>query len=316
MKKTTCLLLALLLALPAFALAAQAPDLSGLTPAQLELHRREADARQRLLMLEDAQGYADIGDGEAIARGFAGFSGQKIRLEGSILAARGEAPDFEYAVSLTGNPLRAFLLRYTLKADERLLLPGDRVTAYGVFEGLAPFTGGLDVGEGAPLVAADLIIHSLPAFDPGALGFSREHPAPLGATLTSAASRYSGYASFDITLQSASRGAQALKTARDMSKYNITPLRSQEYFMIRVQVKALTAPGGRAPIGQEDFVFVSRGGVEYRQHFLLNPPTTLGAMYEGAEMTVSLACLIDKGDTPLVVYLPQSEHPLWFDPNQ
>lgn len=319
MKKTAALLAALLLALPCFSLAEAIMDLSGLDAGQLEAQRREADARLRLLALPDAQGYEDALDGEGPARAPQDYLGRRLRLSGNILTVSGEAPEFEYALSPAGKPERVFLVRYRLQPDERLLLPGDAVTVYGVFEGLTPFTGSQDLSDGAPILQADLVIHRLPEEDPlrsGAHPATRENPAPLAAAAVYTGSRWSGYAAFEVTVLSMSRGSQALKVARDMSKYNITPLKAQEYFIISVRVKALRAPEGRAPLGPEDFVFVSAGGKEYRQHFLLNPPTYLSTLYEGAEVTASLACLIDKGDTPRVAFLPQSGNALWFDPNQ
>ena len=81
-------------------------------------------------------------------------------------------------------------------------------------------------------------------------------------------------------------------------------------------MKALSAPGERAEIKSEDFRFVSRGGTEYPHHFLINDIHGLRALYTGAEQTANIACLIDKGDEPLIVYLPESLTPLWFDPGR
>ena len=42
----------------------------------------------------------------------------------------------------------------------------------------------------------------------------------------------------------------------------------------------------------------------------------LRALYTGGEQTANIACLIDKGDEPLIVYQPESLTPLWFDPGR
>lgn len=298
MKRIPLLILALLLAFPVFAPARAAET--------------QASARERLQALEGAEAYLDAGDGEAIARAPESHLGERLRLPGAILAVLGEAPEFEYALSLDQNPARVFVVRYRLQEGQALFLPGDRVTVYGTLEGARPFTGSLALGEGAPILQAALVIPLLTDEQPGAA--TRENPAPLNTPVVYAGSRDSDYARYEITLLSMSRGSQALKLARDMSKYNINPTRNQEYLIIQVRVKALEAPAGRAPLGPEDFVFVSASGAEYRQHFLLNPPSHLTPLYPSGEQTASLACLIDKGDSPLVVFLPQSPTPLWFDP--
>lgn len=84
---------------------------------------------------------------------------------------------------------------------------------------------------------------------------------------------------------------------------------------MEMRVKALAAPNGRADIAEEDFYFVSAAGTEYRHHFLINSTQTLRNLYPSGEQVALLACLIDKGDMPLLVFQPLSTAPLWFDPN-
>jgi hypothetical protein len=316
--RKSLLLLALLLTLPLSALAGQSVNLDGLTAAELTALRQEADGRIRLLQLEDAAGYLDVLDGEAYAREPQTFLQEKIRLNGAILSAWEEGEAFRYAVSLDGNPARVFSVRYSLQADERLLLPGDLVTVYGVFQGLSAFTGAGELTDGAPVVQADLVIRRLPeaarlAADPYA--GTRDDPVPLGVTAVYEGSYWTNYASFEIEITAINRGSEAASMADRMSSFNNAPAKGQEYVLVWLRVKALSAPAGRAEIANGDFYFVSAGGKEYRQYFLIDPPASLGALYEGGEQTAVLACLIDKGDTPLLVYQPDAENPLWFNPN-
>ncbi len=318
MKKCVIFLLAFLLMLPLSALARQPISLECLTQSELEAFRQEADGRVRLMQLPDENGYLDVLDGETYARDPQTRLDEKIRLSGAILSVKEQAEDFRYYVSLDGNPARVFLVRYTLEADERLLLPGDQVTVYGIFRGLSAFDGTGLLEDGAPIVQADLVIRRLPeperlAADPYA--GTREDPTPLGVTAVYEGSYWTDYASFEIEMTSSSRGSKAKKTAKDMSNYNIDPTSTQEYFLVWLRVKALSAPTGRAEIGNEDFYFVSADGSEYRQHFLINPPSYLRTLYEGGEQSAIIACLIDKDDMPLIVYQPDSSAPLWFDPN-
>jgi hypothetical protein len=318
MKKRIVFLLILLLAFPPGALAGQSVSLEGLTALDLEAIRQEADGRIRLMGLPDANGYLDVLDGEAYAREPQTRLDEKIRLNGTILSVQEQAGEYLYYVSLEGNPARVFLVRYALDTDERLLLPGDQVTVYGVFQGLSAFAGADLLKDGAPIVQADLVILQLPeperlAADPYA--GTREDPVPLGVWAVYEGSYWTDYASFEIAITESSRGSEAANAADRMSTYNNAPAKGQEYLLVWLSVKALSAPTGRAEIGNGDFYFVSAAGKEYRQYFLINPPASLGALYEGGEETAVLACLIDKGDTPLIVYQPDAENPLWFNPN-
>ena len=318
MKKILIVLIVLLLAFPLHALGSGPINLEGLTLNELEKLRQEADGRIRLMRLPDEDGYLDVLDGEEYARDPQAHLAEKIRLNGEILDVKDQADGFTYFVSLDGNPGRVFLVRYATQTGERLLLPGDPVTVFGRFEGLSPFDGAGLLSDGAPIVQADLVIQRLPqpkrlAADPHA-GI-RGDPAPLNVKAVYEGSWWTDYATIEIEMTSSSRGNAAQKQAKEMSSYNITPPRRQEYFLVWLRVKALSAPNGRAEISNEDFYFVSSSGGEYRQHFLINAPQTLRNLYEGGEHTAVIACLIDKGDTPLVVYQPASTSPLWFNPN-
>ncbi len=317
MRKACMLLLAVLLAFPASALCGGGPSLEGMTLHELEALRQEVDIRIRLLRLPDAEGYLAIPDGEDYARDPSAHLFEKVRLDGEILRVDASVNDFRYYVSLDANPGRVFAVRYTPGEGEKLLLAGDLVTAYGVFEGLAPFAGEDLIHSGAPTVRASLVTQRLPqakrlAADPCAA--TRDDPAPLGTVALYEGSYWSGYASFELEMLTALRGTAALKKAQEMSRYNAAPLRTQEYLLVWVRVKALSAPNGRAEIGNDDFRFVSSKGSEYNRHYLLNSPDSLRSLYEGGEHTALIACIIDKGDEPLIVYQPTSGNPLWFDP--
>ncbi|HPY94254.1 MAG TPA: hypothetical protein PLR12_02400, partial [Clostridia bacterium] len=161
MKRLAALLTVLLL-LPQMAPAAAVPGLDGLDATQLEALRAEADARLRLLQLPDANGYLDVLDGEAYAREPQKHLNEKIRMDGILLSAEETDGGISYFLSLDSKPERVFLVQYTLSPDERLPLPGDAVSAYGVFEGLSPFTGQDELASGAPRLRADLVIPRLP----------------------------------------------------------------------------------------------------------------------------------------------------------
>lgn len=266
----------------------------------------------------DLKAYVDVGDGEGYARLPDNYTDQMIRLDGEVLAQKAEGEGFEAYVSLLSNPGIVFAVRYRLAAGQPLFLAGDLVSAYGVFQGLLPFDASGTLTDGAPLLLADWITGYLPPPKPkaaGAYAGTREEPAPLDVKAHYEGSYWSDYASFDLTLTQTLRGNEAQRKARSLNPYNIVAPKGMEYILVTLQVQATAAPGGRAAIDNRDFYFVSASGKEYRQHFLISDQQTLGNLYSGDEHTFILACLIERGDLPLIVFLPESTNPLWFDPN-
>ena len=318
MRRAFMLLLSLLLLFPYPALCEQRISLEGLSLPELEALREEADARIRLMRLPGADGYFAVSDGAVYFRDPLSHLREKIRLEGEIIRVDEREDSIVYSLSLDGDPGLVFLVRYTMEEGERRLLTGDLVTAYGVFDGLSP-SGGDGPNGSLPVCIASLVTLRIPkkqrlAADPYAA--TRDDPALLGVTAVYEGSYWSGYASFEMQMVSACRGMAAQNRAQDMNRYNIVPLRTQEFLLVWVRVKALSAPNGKAEIGNEDFCFVSSAGVEYARHYLLDSPDSLRSLYEGGEQTALIACIIDKGDKPLIVYQPASASPLWFDPNR
>ena len=258
-------------------------------------------------------GYSPWADLEDILRKPWDFVSQPISVQGFILTALEEEGRFEYALSVRDRPHQVFVATYALAEGAPLLRPGDAVTVYGVFTGLAPFTGTEGLKEGAPIIQAAGILPLLPDSPARTLG-TMDQPAPQGVPLTYPGDVYTDYASFEITVTDVIRGSDALMRARGMSKYNINPVRAQEYILVYLQVKALKVPGGRAPLDNGDFFFVSGAGSEYRQHFLINPPASFSPLYQDGVQEAVLSCLIQKADPrPLLVFQPQSQSPLWFD---
>ena len=310
-----CLFLCLAVSAP----ADQPVTLEGLNLQELEALRQAADERIRSLTLPAPDGYTPVGNGESLLRRAKEHMDERISLEGRLFVIRPQLEKTEYIVSLEDQPRRVFLLRYTPRAEEEALLPGDLVFARGIFRGLQPDDRADPLGSGAGLVDAESIIRLSPPPAPLAAfpyAGTREDPSPLGISAIYEGSYWSGYAGFEIRMLSMTRGNAALKAAQKMSKYKITPPRTQEWCIVSLQVKALSAPGERAEIKSEDFRFVSRGGAEYPHHFLINDIHGLRTLYTGAEQTANIACLIDKGDEPLIVYQAESLTPLWFDPGR
>lgn len=308
------LTLLLLLALPLGVLAGDSLDLTQLSAQELEVIRAEAAAEILLRQLPDKDGYLDALDGESYARTPDAKMGEKARFSGDVLSVELTEDAFRYLISLENNPRLVFSVNYAQETDEDRILPGDSVTVHAVFEGISAYNDENPLLSGAPSFTADLIVRKLDKADEDTLG-TRGNPVPLNTTVTYEGTYWSSYASFEFEVTNVKRGFEAQKLVKDMSKYNITPLKTQEYYVIWLRVKALSAPNGRAPLSQEDFRFVSADGREYRQQFLINPTSYLQTIYEGTEYTAVVSTIIDKGDTPTLVYQPQSAAPLWFNPN-
>lgn len=316
MKKTLSLTMALLvLASAAFTAA---PSLEGLSVTELEAVRAEADSRLRQMQLPDQDGYLTLQAMESYLRAPQQHLGEKVRLDGEILHIQQRTDGSRYIISPDTSPTHAFAVDFSLAADQPLLLPGDLVTAFGVYQGLAPQGPDDPDLPVLPLMRAELVTRRVPPQQPLAAAphaGTREDPAPPGIRANYQGTYWTDYAAFEMEILSVRRGNEALKSAQNLSKYNITPPRTQEYFLVEMRVKALAAPNGRADIAEEDFYFVSAAGTEYRHHFLINSTQTLRNLYPDGEQVALLACLIDKGDMPLLVFQPLSTAPLWFDPN-
>ena len=305
------LALCLLMALP---FSACALDVSKMSLDELEALKLEADAEIRLRQLPDAQGYLDVLDGEGYYRFPDDKMEDKVRFTGDILSIQiSDNQTFYYLVSLKNNPGMIFLADYDQPRDQHRFLPGETVTVYGAFMGISAYSNEEPLISGKPSVQADLVV-LFQEEEKQAAG-TRADPVKNKVSVLYEGTVWSDYADFEFEITSMKRGYEAQKLVKDMSKYNITPLKTQEYFVIWLRVKAVAAPNGRAPISQEDFRFVSADGREYRQHFLINPESYLQTIYEGTEYVAVLSSIIDKEDKPLLVYQPQSARPLWFDPN-
>lgn len=312
-KLLLCLMIALLI-VP----VSHAQPLDGLSLKELEAIRLEADARIRQMTLPDAEGYVNPDSWEAYRREPKKHVGEKLKIEGDLFWAGETEGGFLYQISLREDPAQVFLIRYQPAEDQPLLLPGDSVTAFGVFQGLQTAPGG-GAGEiGLPCLDASLCTPRLreprlPVAPP--YKGTREDPVRLNTPARVDASPWTGYAELQMEVLQSWRGDAAFKRAQNMSVYNVKPRRAQEYVIVEIRMKALSAARGKAEISEEDFYFVSAEGAEYPQHFLINNSQPLRPLYEGSERTAYIACMIDKGDRPLVVYLPESETPLWLDPN-
>ena len=143
---------------------------------------------------------------------------------------------------------------------------------------------------------------------------SRELPAPVGAAVRYDGSCYLNKAVTDLTVTDVIRGNQAWQKVYSWNSYNARPAEGMEYILISVKAAAVASEDGLpADIYDYDFTLVSAAGVEYEYAYAADIPAELAPIYPGAQTEGWIVGLIEKGDDPLLVYLKDSDKPLWFD---
>ena len=142
----------------------------------------------------------------------------------------------------------------------------------------------------------------------------REQPAPIGATVRYDGSCYLNKAVTDLTVTDVVRGNAAWSKVYSWNSYNARPAEGMEYILISVRAAAIASEDSLpAEVYDYDFALISAAGVEYEYAYAADIPTELAPAYPGAQTEGWIVGLIEKGDEPLLVYLKDSDKPLWFD---
>ena len=145
---------------------------------------------------------------------------------------------------------------------------------------------------------------------------TRAQPAPIGAAVRYDGSSYMNKAVTDLTVVEVIRGAQALQMIRSWNTFNPHPANGEEYIVILVRAAAVAAQTGvQAEVYDYDFTLISADGAEYEYAYAADSPQELTALYEGASCEGYVVGLVKEDDSPLMVYLKDSDTPLWFDLN-
>ena len=144
---------------------------------------------------------------------------------------------------------------------------------------------------------------------------SRSHPIPLGET-----GEYNGLDSWlynyrlELMVTSVKRGQEALDAVKAGSQFNDDPPEGKEYILVQFQVRALdSADDKKINLDNSLFRFVSAKGVTYNNFVaVLGLETPLTGLYSGGETEGTVYGLVDKDDSPLVVFLEGMDGSVWF----
>lgn len=161
------------------------------------------------------------------------------------------------------------------------------------------------------------ILQAAAAQDKSEYAATQADPVPVGAAARYDGSSYMNQAVTDIAITEVIRGDAAWRKVRSWNSYNARPADGEEYIIVTVKAEAVAAPENvQAQIYDYDFTFISAEGAEYEYAYAAGIDKELANLYAGASCEGYVVGLIKKGDSPLLVYLKDSDAPLWFDLNR
>ena len=195
------------------------------------------------------------------------------------------------------------------------ILENDLVTVFGEFKGLYTYTSTLGGQITIPYVAADSITEEIK--EESEYPATRQDPAPIGATIRYDGSSYSNECVTDLTITNVIRGDAANEMVKDWNRFNDDDTSQLEYVIVYVRTDAISSEDdAQATIDEWDFVFVSESGVEYSSVSVSGKTPELTDLYPGASNEGVVVGLVKKDDHPRLVYLKDSDTPIWFDLNK
>lgn len=323
MKKLIIGLLCLLLALPSFALSealtpqdqAQTFDLSGMTLDELNALKNEVNAAIIAASAEIVDGYSVLSGYSEYARRPDAHTGEQIRFDGEVVQVVEGIEYNVYRVAMNGDSDCMFYVTFTPTIESERVLEDDKVTVCGQFMGLYTYTSTLGGEITIPWCEADSISEQI--VEVGEYPATRQDPAPIGATIRYDGSSYSNPAVTDLTVTKVIRGDAAWQMVKGFNRYNDAPADNQEYVVVYVRTAAISSENDQqAELDDYDFRFISASGMEYKRESVTGITPELTNLYPGAEFEGIVVGLIEKGDSPLMVYLKDSDDPVWFDLNR
>ncbi len=160
----------------------------------------------------------------------------------------------------------------------------------------------------------EAIMQAYAAQGPGEYAATREQPAPVGETVRYDGSFYLNPAVTDLTVTQVLRGEAAWARVQSWNSLNPKPGYGREYILVSLKAAAVASENdAQAEIYDYDFAFVSESGQTYEYAYAAGVAPELGGIYVGAETEGWIVGLVNPEDAPLLVYLPDSEHPIWFE---
>lgn len=315
MKKLLAFLMVVAMLIPCALAEPRTIDLETMTLDELTELKSDVSAAILNLTVENIDGYNVISDYSEYARNPEIHKGEMIRFDGEIVQVVEGIEQNIYRISFNSDANSMFYVTYTPGIESERILEDDQVTVFGEFNGLYTYTSTLGGEITIPYCVAENITSKIE--EVGAYAAMRQDPAPIGATVRYNGESYSNPAVTDLTVTSVIRGDAAWSMVREFNRYNDAPTANQEYIIVSVHANAISSTNDQqAELSDYQFVFVSASGVEYKDSYTSGITPELTNLYPGAECEGVIVGLIDKGDEPLMVYLKDSDRPIWFDLNK
>ncbi len=315
MKHLIGLTLALMLTAPTAALAApQTIDLETMTVDELNQLKNEVTAALAKAQVQNIDGYIVVSDYQEYARNPDAHIKESIRFDGEIVQVIEGIESNVYRIAFNGSNDNMFYVTYSPGLESARILEGDKVTVFGEFTGLYTYETIFGSAITIPSCTATAITEKV--VEVGDYAATRSDPAPIGATITYDGSEYYNPAVTELTVTKVIRGDNAWQMVKSFNQFNDKPGSDQEYVIAYVKTKAISSENDQqAEIDDYDFTFVSGSGVEYPHVSVASKTPELTNLYPGAEHEGIVAGLVQKGDSPLLIYLKDADKPIWFDLN-
>lgn len=314
MKKLFVLIIVVAMIIPYALAEPRTIDLETMTLDELNELKNDVSAAIMKLTVENIDGYNVISDYSEYARNPGMHEGELVRFDGQVVQVLEGIEQNVYRISYNSDSSSIFYVTYATSAESERILEDDLVTVFGEFQGLYTYTSTFGGEITIPYCDAEIITAKI---EEGDYAATRNDPAPIGATVRYNGSSYNNPAVTDITVTGVVRGDAARSMVREFSRYNDEPGSNQEYIVVTVHAEAISSTNDKqAELSDYHFVFVSGSGMEYKDAYVHGITPELTNLYPGASCDGALVGLIDKGDNPLLVYLKNSDKPIWFDLNK
>lgn len=295
--------------------APQTIDLETMTLEELTVLQDQIAAAISVASAEVVDGYIVISDYDEYARNPDSHVGEKVRFDGTIVQVLEGIEHNTYRIAMNDDSDKMFYVTYTPSIESVRLLEDDEVTVLGEFDGITSYDAIFGNAVTIPAIVAENIMDMV--VEEAEYPATRDNPAPIGATVRYDGSSYYNESVMDLTVTQVLRGDAAWEMVRSFNRYNDEPASNQEYVVVYVHTAAIESLDGKAAdISDYDFSFISQTGVQYDHTSVAGVSPELKSLFEGAEYEGLVIGLVEKDDQPLLVYLPSSDQPLWFDLNK
>ncbi len=149
---------------------------------------------------------------------------------------------------------------------------------------------------------------------PGASGYSRTNPAPIGTTQTVRIDNYSEKYTAAVTVTEVIRGEKAWKMIKEANSFNDAPEDGMEYVLMRASVTVSdVADDAKISLYSGSFDFYSSDYSKYSSVWVIEPnPGFDGEAYSGGTIEGYVCGQVKIGDATPSVYFGTNKDGAWF----